>query len=307
MNSASANNSATTEKLPEVTVAVCVRNGEATLTACLESLLNLDYPEGRCHILVVDNGSTDGTPRIINEYDVSFVHEPEPGRAVARNRAWKECGTPFLAFTDADCRVSSDWLKSVMPLFEDSLVGVAGGPIITPGDESLARFFEKRRIVCNEEFSGNYPFSPPFLATANAVFRKEALDICGGFNPEFIVAEDADVSWRITDAGFVIKYSSEGTVYHHHRTSLSGLFRQSVDYGFDGIAICMNQKEKFKSLPWIWWGLYYRLLISLPKLLFTIFTGPANEKLFPLYDLIRYSGLALGRIKAAVRFRKLVL
>ncbi len=291
---------------PEVTVAVCVLNGALTIGACLKSLQALDYPGEKLTILLVDNGSSDNTVAIADIRGVPVVSEPVRGRGHARNRAWKTCTTPFLAFTDADCRVAPDWLTQIMPAFEDKDAGVAGGPIMTPGESLLARFFEARQVVSNREFSGDYPLSPPFLATANAVFRMDALNKAEGFAVDFIVAEDADVSWRIQDAGYTIRYVPEGTVFHHHRTTVSGMFRQAREYGFDGVAVCLRHRRRFPGPPWIWWGLYARFLWSIMRIPFSPFAR-TGEKSFALLDTIRYFGLILGRLRAAWVFRFFVL
>lgn len=290
---------------PDLTVAVCVRNGESTLRPCLDSLMALDYPKDKLTCLVVDNGSTDATPDILAGYPVTVIRENRPGRGHARNTACQHCSTAFLAFTDADCRVSVNWLQDVAPLFEDPSVGIAGGNIITPGDDPLARFYELRQIVSNREFSGDYPYSPPFLATANALFRVEAIQQAGGFRTHYRVAEDADICWRIQQNGWKLIYIDAGTVYHDHRTSRRALFKQAVDYGYDGVAVYLE----FFSLtyPWIWWGLYYRWLTTLLKLPAALFRKDAFDRQLPVLDLIRYSGLAKGRMHAGIVNRRLII
>jgi cellulose synthase/poly-beta-1,6-N-acetylglucosamine synthase-like glycosyltransferase len=292
---------------PTVTVAVCVRNGEESITACLESILALDYPAELLTVLVVDNGSTDRTPEILKQHPVNVVMEPTAGRGRARNAALQACKTELLAFTDADCRVSPDWLSALVGEFADPEVGVAGGPIVTPGGEPLARFYELRRIVSNEEFSRDHPFTPPFLATANAVFRAKALQECGGFSTDYLVAEDADVSWRIQDLGYKVRYRSQGRVYHHHRSSVGALFRQSIHYGHDAVHLVSRHRSRFHKRCWIWWGLYARLLFSLLRTPFALLSKDPLARRLPVYDYVRYSGLGLGRLWAAARFRVLAM
>ncbi|MCD4655540.1 glycosyltransferase [bacterium] len=290
---------------PEVTVAVCVLNGEKTIRQCLDSLVELDYPKEKLHLLIVDNGSTDGTLEIVNQFPVRTVFETTRGRGYARNRAWQSCRTRYIAFTDADCTVSTDWLKTVMPVFEETNVGVAGSDIVTPGTGHLARFFELRRIVSNKEFSGDYKFSPPFLATANAVFCLDAIRIVDGFRVDFPVAEDADICWRISQKSFFIRYVPGGIVYHHHRTTVYGLFRQALDYGGGGVHAALEHYPAIKY--WIWWGLYYRLFISLLEFLISPFYRDSFERVLPGLDLLRYTGLALGRISAAWEFKRWIM
>jgi len=290
---------------PEVTVAVCVLNGEQTIRACLDSLMKLDYPREKLSILIVDNGSADKTREIVAEYAVELIFEETKGRGFARNRAWKFCKTPFIAFTDADCTVSEDWLKTVMPAFDEQGCAIAGSDIVTPGEEPLARFFELRQIVSNKEFSGNYKFSPAFLATANAVFLIDAIKAVDGFRTTYVVAEDADICWRIVKKGYRLIYIEGGIVYHNHRMTKTAMFRQSRDYGYGGVAVYLVHYPDTKL--WIWWGLYYRILASAAKAVTSFTSKDPFMKILPRLDLLRYSGLALGRISAAWKFKRIIL
>lgn len=293
------------DAFPEITVAVCVRNGAVTIRRCLDSLMALDYPGERITILVVDNGSSDETPSILNEYPITVVREALPGRGRARNAAWRNCNTPLIAFTDADCTASPDWLKQLVPVFADPAIGVTGGDIVTPGDDVLARFFETRQIVSNREFSGDYPYSPPFLATANAIFRREAIEQAGGFRTHYRVAEDADLCWRIRDLGWDIRYIPGAVIYHEHRAAKSGIFRQAVDYGHDGVAVYIAFNPHMRL--WIWWGLYYRLLRTLLMAPLHLLSQDDQIRRFVVLDLIRYSGLAAGRILAGLLTFRFIL
>ena len=290
---------------PPVTVAVCVKDGEDTIAQCLNSLKALKYPKDKLTILVVDNGSKDKTSEIVSSFDVEVINEKKIGRGIARNAAWRATTDEFIAFTDADCEVNSHWLMHIMPAFEKNNLGVCGSDIVTPGSNDLARFYELRRIVSNAEFSGDYPFSPPFLATANAVFRVRAIRDCGGFNEDYRVAEDADICWRIMQANYTIDYLPGPGITHHHRSTYRKMFNQSVDYGHDAVHLMKNFYPD--RVIWIWFGLYYRLFISILNIPLSLFKNDSFEKKLPLLDFIRYSGLALGRLSGSIRFHVLAI
>ena len=70
-----------------VSVIIIAYNAQKTLTACLDSLLALDFPTDQLEILVVDNNSADHTKDIIKQYPrVTYLFEPNRGRAWARNK-----------------------------------------------------------------------------------------------------------------------------------------------------------------------------------------------------------------------------
>jgi cellulose synthase/poly-beta-1,6-N-acetylglucosamine synthase-like glycosyltransferase len=292
-------------EFPKVTVAICARNAAGTIKACLNSLMDLDYPKEKLKILLVNNASTDTTSDIAAQYPVTIFNENHIGRGHARNAAWKNCKTDLIAFTDADCRVSRGWLKELAPFFLDKKTAIVGGDIVTPGTEPLARYFELRQIVSNREFSGNYPYSPPFLATANALFRVQAIADAGGFKTHYRVAEDADICWRIQNNGWYLKYVNKGEVFHDHRTTRKAMFRQAIDYGFDGVSVWLEFHPETRL--WIWYGLYCRWLLSMLKIPLFIWRKDRNMRQFPLFDLIRFSGLAFGRIKAGWKHRRWIM
>lgn len=83
----------------------------------------MDYPPERREILVVDNGSRDRTGQIVASYPVTLLREVLRGPAAARNRGIEASRGQLLAFTDADCVVTTRWLQELVLGFEDEDVG----------------------------------------------------------------------------------------------------------------------------------------------------------------------------------------
>jgi glycosyltransferase involved in cell wall biosynthesis len=115
--------------LPSVSVIVPVRDGDGTIAECLDAILATDYPADRREILVVDNGSTDGTAALIQSKPVRYLHESKRGVSNARNRGIAESSGEILAFVDADCLVEPQWLSELVRPFEDPEVGSVGGDL----------------------------------------------------------------------------------------------------------------------------------------------------------------------------------
>ena len=91
---------------------VAVHNSVTTIAECVASLLALRYPRRRLEVVVVDNGSTDGTRDVLTAFgnDVRVLSEPIRGASAARNRGIRDARSQMIAFTDADCTVEPDWL-----------------------------------------------------------------------------------------------------------------------------------------------------------------------------------------------------
>lgn len=118
-----------------VSVVVCTRDRAPLLADCLEAMARLAVPEGLSwEVLVVDNGSTDGTPEVVSSaaerLPVRSVLEAEPGLARARNRAVDAAGGDYLLWTDDDVLPDPGWLRGYLSAFErHPRAAVFGGPV----------------------------------------------------------------------------------------------------------------------------------------------------------------------------------
>ena len=116
---------------PRVTITVPVYNEEAQIRDLLESLLALDYPGDRRQILIVSDGSTDGTDAIVREYEGRGVEllriESRAGKTAAENAALAHVRGDIVVNTDASIRIRPDALKPLIRRFRDPSIGVASG------------------------------------------------------------------------------------------------------------------------------------------------------------------------------------
>ena len=163
---------------PEVSVIVPVYNGAATIDACLESLLNQNYPADCFEIMVVENGSTDNTSEIVESYpEVRLLHSPQRGPGQARNYGVSQSKADIIAFTDADCVADPSWLTELMKGYCDPDVGGIGGKIIAycHAEITLVERFSCEHSPLINFISGDGEFLP-HLYTANASFRRNVFN-----------------------------------------------------------------------------------------------------------------------------------
>ena len=97
---------------PDVSVIVPVYNRAKVIRPCLDSILAVDYPVDRLELIVVDNASTDDTPRVLEQYAarIRIIREAKRGPAAARNAGLRVARGEVAAFTDSDCQVEQSWL-----------------------------------------------------------------------------------------------------------------------------------------------------------------------------------------------------
>jgi mycofactocin glycosyltransferase len=280
--------------LPFVSVVVPARNCERTIGDCLASLLQLDYPRDRLELLVVDNASTDGTSGIIRRYPVCRLQEPRRSPGAARNRGVEAGSGEIVAFTDADCVVTSGWLRELVGEFETGDVWGAAGEIAAYRPATAAeRYVAMRRPKLQESVLRR---RAPFPGTANVAFRRETFEQIGVFDPLLPTAEDMDFGWRFLDAGLKLSYNPRALVLHRHRDSAWKLFRQFVGWGHGAALVHRKHRPPWRlrrELPDIDLPVALRDLVAV-GVRHRMRGEDATDVHYHWFDLLRRLGLRMG-------------
>jgi glycosyltransferase involved in cell wall biosynthesis len=220
------------ERLPSVSVVVPVLNAEATIGDLLASIARLDYPPDRREVIVVDNGSSDGTSAVLDGAPVRRLFEPRRGTARARNRGIEASRGEIVAFTDADCVVTTGWLRALVEGFDGPGVGGVAGEILAfPPRTAAERHAARIRHLSPQRYLRRPLF--PFAVTANLAFRREVFDRVGLLDPDSPRGgESTDFCTRFfRQTGLELKLASRAVVFHRHRATAADLFLQQWGYG----------------------------------------------------------------------------
>ena len=210
-------------------IVVCSHNGSATIRDCLEGVLTLDYPD--FEVIVVDDGSTDGTAAIAGEYGARVISTPNRGLGSARNTGLKAAAGEVIAYLDDDARPDPHWLSYIGAAFEDTEYVAVGGPNVAPeGDGPIADCVAHSpggpmHVLLNDREAEHIP-------GCNMAIRRAALLDVGGFDRRFRAAgDDVDVCWRLRDRGGKLGFHAGAVVWHHRRNSVLSYLRQQRGYG----------------------------------------------------------------------------
>jgi cellulose synthase/poly-beta-1,6-N-acetylglucosamine synthase-like glycosyltransferase len=226
---------------PSVSVIVPIYNGEADLSELVERLMGQQYPADRVEFLLVDNGSCDRTPDLLQTATATAASQGIRLRTItynflqssyaARNAGIAAATGEILAFTDADCHPESNWLVSLVQPFVDHSVGLVAGEIQALPSQNWLERYADRQGTLSQHNTLNHAFLP-YGQTANLAVRAEALGTVGLFRPHLTTGGDADLCWRIQQAtSWQFVYAADAVVYHRHRNSLKGLRSQWHRYG----------------------------------------------------------------------------
>ncbi len=213
---------------PDVSIVIATYQSERTLPALLEACAAQDLG-GELELVVVDDGSTDASPRLAEAAGARVIRQENAGPAAARNHGWGEARAPIVLFTDADCVPRADWAR-LLSAAVDHATPVAGGSygIANPGSwlaETIHAeiLWRHARMPEEVEFAGSF----------NLGATRAALESVGGFDEAFPApsGEDNDLSYRLRDAGHRIRFMPDALVEHHHPTALGRYLREQARHG----------------------------------------------------------------------------
>ena len=229
---------------PAVSIVVPVRNAERTVQDCIASLTQIDYPITRREIIVVDNGSSDASAMIIRALPVTLITEVRRGPSWARNAGIEASSGEIIAFTDADCVVTRQWLRELVDRFQDDdRPWAVAGEILPFAPQTHAEQYMARRQSRWQAAALSAP--RPYMVTANVAFRRQTFDKLGRFDARFPIGQDQDLSWRFFAAGLRCRYAPNAVVFHRHRRTTWGFFKQQLGWGY-GAALLRYHHD----LPW---------------------------------------------------------
>jgi len=217
---------------PAVSVVVPTYNRSRSLRRLLDALAACDAPAGSVEVVIVDDGSSDDTAKVVQNHPIGarYIHQVNRGPAVARNAGWRAASAPVVAFTDDDTLPDRRWLVELLDELEarPELTGL-GGSVLPMKRNFLADFVQLERLVGH----GADERGVRFLVTANGAYRVDALRALNGFDEGFPMAsgEDTDLSFRVRRAHGELGVTQRAVVLHDHRTSVRGLFRTYHRHG----------------------------------------------------------------------------
>jgi uncharacterized membrane protein/glycosyltransferase involved in cell wall biosynthesis len=242
---------------PDLSVVICSLNGAAGVARCLRALQTQTIWT-QIEVVVVDDGSTDGTGDVAREQGAVVIrHATNRGLAAARNSGLRAAAAPIVAFLDDDCEPDPRWAQRLLAGYQDGVLGV-GGAIEpeTPGgfmsgflcrhnplqpleinlatSENVVRRFwlYLRRQWTGPVERGRRPVYS--LTGANMSFRRQALLDVGGFDERFrFGGEEGDLCKRLGLAfpESSLVYLPDAQVMHHFAPSLADTLRRSRAYG----------------------------------------------------------------------------
>jgi len=218
---------ASTSENIHVSVIINSRNRQESLARTLASLSSVSSSwEMPWELIVIDNGSTDGTQAMLQEWRPDFptrvviLQESRPGSSRARNRGIAHAQGRILAFTDDDMLFTKAWLPALVAAFDNHpQTGIVAGR--TELHDPIKHPLSVRTGTTAQLYT--YPSDPFFLSGNNMAILSDLARTIKGFDRRLgagtVVggAEDADIAYRALKAGKRGRFAPEALAYHDHQ------------------------------------------------------------------------------------------
>lgn len=197
-----------------VSVVAIAYNIEDGIEPCLNSILKQDFSD--YEVIVVDDGSTDGTAERARKYPVRLIRQSNRGIAGARNAGADVSQSEILIFLDGDCTVEKNFITRMVEPLSQAQVGMTQGyiDIANPGSLTAQLIFTKARYVFrNLEYLD-------FSWGGCVAIRKNLFERLGRFGELIKFVEDDDLAYRMMDQGYKICLAKEAKFFHPFPESL---------------------------------------------------------------------------------------
>jgi GT2 family glycosyltransferase len=299
------------QSLP-VSVIVPVFNGARTLGRCLEALANQTIDARNYQVIVVDDGSSDGSGDIAARHGATVLRHKNAGAATARNRGARKARGEILLFTDADCEPQRDWIEQMLAPFARADVAGVKGAYRTWQRSLVARFAQA-------EYEEKYDRQArmewiDFVDTYAAAYRRDIFLEHGGFDPSFGLDEDQEFSFRLARAGQRLVFAPQAIVYHQHPASMGAYARRKLRLGFWKVRVHARhptkalrdsytpwtQKAQLALLPLIVAGILTAIVDLVPWLVPALLALLGLVSTFPLLAKARQQGWQVALVAPAL-------
>jgi glycosyltransferase involved in cell wall biosynthesis len=227
---------------PFISVIIPVFNGEAFLAEAIESILRQDYHP--LEIIIVDDGSTDGTATIASSYSagVRYVYQPNSGPAAARNRGLKMANGEVIGFLDAD----DLWPENKI---EHQLARLTDDPSveIVIGLQLLVRI---DGIVDGKHTFENLSNPRINLSLGCALVRRSVFDIVGFFDETLYYCDDWDWFMRARELGVPMLIHQDVTlIARRHEGNMTNRVELGNHYAIRMIKMSLDRRRRKDDLP----------------------------------------------------------
>ena len=244
---------------PSVSVLIPAWNEEVGIVKTIKSVLDTQYP--RLQIVVINDGSTDGTHEKVTQFmadhkyennfeaRLDYVKLPNGGKANALNRALIKAKGDIIITIDADSTMAPGAIANFVKRFNHPDVGAVAGKVVVGNKRKAIEWLQETEYLYGFSFKrADSLFNSVYIiGGAAAAYRRDVLQEIGGFDRE-IITEDIEMSTRILKCGYKTRYAADAVVYTECPSDLKGLCNQRLRWKYGKILTFIKHRELFFSI-----------------------------------------------------------
>jgi GT2 family glycosyltransferase len=220
---------------PFVTFVIPVRDAHTDLARCLGSIQRASdgYP---CEVVVVDNGSTDGSAELARREGATVMVRPGLRVGALRNAGSRLARGRILAFVDADHELDDGWVGACIKVLENPLIGAAGLACHAPVPATwVQRMYDLLRA------RPEHPSTVRWLGAGNMAVVRSVFESVGGFDERLEACEDVALCEAIRAAGFgIVAEPRMRSIHYGDPATLRALFVGEMWRGRDNLRVSVK-------------------------------------------------------------------
>jgi len=228
----------------DFSIIIPARNEEMNIGNCLDSINAMNFDADRFEVLLIDNGSTDGTVEVVRNKGARVFVKPDATISALRNFGASQAEGEVLAFIDADCTVASDWLSEASRYLGNQEVSCFGGP---PGIPADATWVQKAWFKVREK--KEQVEEVEWLESMNMFIPRQIFFSSEGFNEKLVTCEDYDLSLRLRRFGRIVADRRIVAVHHGEASNLRRFFSKELWRATSNLQGIKSHGFSWKEVP----------------------------------------------------------
>ena len=249
---------------PAISVLIPAHNEGKYLRKTIESVLNCGY-RGKKEIIVIDDGSTDNTPQIIEEFkkkkSIRSIRTDHIGKSKALNEGLKLAKNGIIVTVDGDTKIERGSLDKLLAPFSDKKVAATTGAIKVANTKKLLAWFQRIEYLYYSFYKHLCDRIDGVICASGTLsaFRKKCLR--KGFNPD-VYSEDIDFTLNLIKEGYRIRYVPEAIALTHVPEKIKDLAKQRSRWCRGCIQVMKRHFDLFFNKEHVGPGFYTLPILS---------------------------------------------
>ena len=240
--------------MPAISVIIPTYNRQARLEKVLAALAQQTVAVDDMEVIVVSDGSTDGTDDALGEgrtpMPVTFLPQENQGVAVARNNGVGAATAELILFIDDDVVPEPECVAVHLDAHAGTTEPtVIVGPLLTPTDLDLEPWVDWEQTMLYKQYHamarGEWEPSARQFYTGNASLPRATFRAAGGFDPSFRRGEDVELAYRLNDAGIPFRFEFRARAFHHASRTYESWLSNATSYGQNDVILWRDRGQQW--------------------------------------------------------------